>query len=269
MRMGIIAQRRKKERAARLRRRLMIAAGILLLSALAMSPQMHERIAALSQGIQTFGESIQGELTLEEMEVYALQLAVFDSGERAAQEAKRLQAQGVRCVVWQRERMRIVADAAFSREALSGDAAQGNDAYVIRETLPGVALRLTADAKDLEAARQLLEMPDRIFREIAQDEGHIAQIIADVRPAAEAAIEAHPENALYTQLAQSLVNWCRLMENAAPELSQARLRSYAAVTICTLCRELRLALENQAESAASTASAQRTPSTAAEVMPPA
>ena len=80
---------------------------------------------------------------------------------------------------------------------------------------------------------------------------------------------AHPESALYTQLAQSLVNWCTLMEQTRQETDEAAARRYAAVTICTLCRELRIVIANQPASAQSTASAQRMPSTAAEVMPPA
>ena len=60
----------------------------------------------------------------------------------------------------------------------------------------------------------------------------------------------------------------KTVEKTMAEQNEADARSYAAITICMLCRELRLALEGQA-SAASTASAQRTPSTAADVMPPA
>ena len=265
--MGIVSQRRKKERAARLRRRLMIAACVLLLASAAMSPQLRQKIGTLSRDVQVFTSSGLDELTLGEMEVYALQLAVFDSGERAADEAKRLTEMGVRCVIWQREKMRIVADAAFSRQALTNRAAQGQEAYVIREVLPKVSLRLTADTADLPAALALLKLPDRALAQILAGEVTLEQLVAEIEPLAVQALKAHPENTLYTQLAQSLVNWCQLMEKT--ELTDELAKSYAAVTMCTLCRELRLALENQMVSEASTASAQRTPSTAADVMPPA
>ena len=48
-------------------------------------------------------------LTLPEIPVYALQLAVFDSGERALAQARALQQEGIRCMVWQREKMRLIA----------------------------------------------------------------------------------------------------------------------------------------------------------------
>ena len=55
---------------------------------------------------------------------------------------------------------------------------------------------------------------------------------------------SHPDHALYTQLAQSLANWCALMEKTMQETDERSARSYAAVTMCTLCRELRLALKH-------------------------
>ena len=268
MRMGIVSRRRKKQRAERLRRRMMIAACVLLLACAAMSPQLREKISTLSGNVGAFGSS-HDELTLGELEVYALQLAVFDSGERAADEARRLTELGICCVIWQREKMRIVADVAFSRGALRNTAAQGQEAYVIREVLPKVSLRLTADTVDLPAALALLELPDRVLEQILDGNAPLDQIAAQIEPLAAQALKAHPENTLYTQLAQSLLNWCALMEKSRTELTDELARSYAAVTMCTLCRELRMALESQTVSDASTASAQRTPSTAADVMPPA
>ena len=54
------------------------------------------------------------------------------------------------------------------------------------------------------------------------------------------------------------------MEKTLAQTDEAEARSYGAVSMCMLCRELRQAL-----SASNTVSAQRTPSTAADVMPPA
>jgi len=107
--MGIVSERRRKERARRMRMRLMIAAVIVLLSSLAMTPGLRETITELGKrGLPVFEQRAEAEMTLPKREVYALQLGVFDSGERAAEEAARLQHTGVPCIVWQREKMRIV-----------------------------------------------------------------------------------------------------------------------------------------------------------------
>jgi len=267
--MGIVSERRRRERARHMRRRLMIAAGILLLSSLAMAPALRESIALLERhGLPVFGQNAEAEMTLPKIEVYALQLGVFDSGERAALEAARLQQAGVRCVVWQREKMRIVCGVALSREKLDMNGAKGNDAYVITDTLPKVMLRIQADAARIEQVRRVLETPDEILMHLLTGEVALPQIVQETQELVREEQNAHPEHALYTELAQSLGNWCALMEKTMAEYSEADARNYASVTICTLCRELRLALESQAN-AASTASAQRTPSTAADVMPPA
>lgn len=271
--MGIVSERRKRQRLQRIRRRLLIAAIVALLGAAAMTPALRQRIAqTLRQGVdaaQAFaaGRSAQAELTLPEREVVALQLGVFDSGERASGEAQRLQAAGVRCVVWQRDKMRIISDVALSREGLNTE--EGQEGYVIRETLPRVSMRLTADAGALEAVQALLMLPDALLTALLDESRALEPLLADTRAQAERALSAHPESALYTQLAQSLVNWCALMEQTRQETDEAAARRYAAVTICTLCRELRIVIANQPTSAQSTASAQRMPSTAAEVMPPA
>ena len=266
MRMGIVMQRRRMRQAARLRRRLLtavLAAGVL--ASLGFSPWMKTQYAALRGNVQTFSESLQQEMTLSGYDVYALQLAVFDSGERAASELSRLKALGVRCVIWQRERMRLVADTAFSREALNKSAAKGQEAYVIRDTLKPVSLRLSADSAGVALAKTLLELPDRTFERIlGESDVPLARIAEDVKIIASEALYAHPENELYTQLAQSLAAWCDLMEKTLEETGEDDARSYGAATMYTLCRDLRQAL-----SALSTASAQRTPSTAADVIPPA
>ena len=262
--MGIIAERKRKRRAAQQRKHMMrLAALLCVLAGLACIPSMRERLEQFS-GIQVFSQLDEQEITLPEYDVYALQLAVFDNGQRAAAEAKRLQQAGVRCVIWQKEKMRIVADAALSREALNPDAAKGRDAYVISDTMEEITLRLQADAIGIEQAKELLQTPDGVFNSILTGKESMQDIVSHTRTLAGEAVGAHPENALYTQLAQSLVNWCGLMDRTLEQADEADARSYGAVTMCMLCRELRQAL-----SASSTASAQRTPSTAADVMQPA
>lgn len=265
MRMGIVAQRRRKRRAAQLQKSLLGAVGIAcVLALLACSPPILERIRGLAQDVQAFSHSAQLDMTLPEYDVYALQLAVFDNGERAANELRRLQARGVRGVIWQKERMRIVADAALSREALDVSAAKGEEAYVISDTLEAVSLRLNADAAGIEQVKTLLETPDRVLKTLALGTESVFAAVAETRTLAQEASTAHPENELYTQLAQSLLGWCDLMEKTLDESDEAAAGNYGAATMCLLCRELRQAL-----SMLSTASAQRTPSTAADVMPPA
>ena len=61
-----------------------------------------------------------------------------------------------------------------------------------------------------------------------------------LRAQAQRGVSAHPENTLYTQLAQSLVNWCALIEKT-PNGD----KPYARATMALLCRELRRALANQ------------------------
>ena len=273
MRMGIVSERRHRQRVQRIRRRLLIVAMVALLAGAAMTPELRQRIAeTVRRGMDTAqafapGRRAQAELTLPEREVYALQLGVFDSGERAASEAQRLQAAGVRCVIWQRDKMRIVSDVALSRDGLN--TGEGQLGYIIQETLPRVCMRLTADAGDLEAVQALLMLPDALLTALLDEGQALEPLLADTRAQAERALSAHPESTLYTQLAQSLINWCALIEQTRREADEAAARRYAAVTMCTLCRELRMAIANQAPSTASTASAQRMPSTAAEVMPPA
>lgn len=267
--MGIISERRRQQRAQRMRRRLMIAACVLMLCALAMTPQLRQKIAQFGAvALPVFDQSTEAEMTLPKREIYALQLGVFDSGERAAAEVQRLQQTGVRCIIWQREKMRIISSVALKREGLSTARAGGNEAYVIKDVLERITLRIRASAGDLAQVQQLLQTPDEVLMHLLTGEMDLVALVKETRARAQEALHAHPENPLYTQLAQSLVNWCALMETDTSSDDEQAARDYAAVTMCTLCRELRLALKNQA-SAASTASAQRTPSTAADVMPPA
>ena len=224
---------------------------------------MRSGVAAVSAALPRSSEA---QLTLPELRVYALQLGVYDSGERAQTELQRLTADGVPCVIWQREQMRIVCDAALSREALEDAAAQGREACVAEETLAEVVLRVEAQSGALSGVRELLLLPDSLLVALGGEEP-LADLLERTRAQAALALAAHPEHTLYTQLAQSLCNWCALIEGTLETQGEAVARSYARATICTLCYELRRVLTE--DSAASTASAQRTPSTAAEVMPPA
>ena len=185
MRMGIVSERRHRQRVQRIRRRLLIVAMVALLAGAAMTPELRQRIAeTVRRGMDTAqafapGRRAQSELTLPEREVYALQLGVFDSGERAASEAQRLQAAGVRCVIWQRDKMRIVSDVALSRDGLN--TGEGQLGYIIQETLPRVCMRLTADAGDLEAAQALLMLPDALLTALLDEGQALEPLLADTR----------------------------------------------------------------------------------------
>lgn len=272
MRMGIILQRRKRRQMRLIRQRLVIVMIVALMSAAVMSEDLRQKLrGAAEKSAQVFSseQRAQIELTLPEKKVYALQLGVFDSGERAASEARRLEQAGVSCMVWQREKMRIVSDVASGREQLDFDSAKGQDAYVISDTLEEVCVRISADADAIEDVQALLSLPDSVLEQLLESGGEaLSEVIQRTREQAQAAHTAHPENELYTQLAQSLLNWCTLMEQARMQTDARGAVSYAQVTMYALCYELRAAINRQA-SAESTASAQRTPSTAADVMPPA
>ena len=262
---------RQREARRRRRRRLCIAAAVAMLAVVAMAPQLRGELAAWARrGLAAVPALIprsgEAQVTLPERRVYALQLGVFDSGERAQTELQRLTDDGVPCVIWQREQMRIVCDAACAREALDVASPQGREAYVIGEALPEVVLRVEAQSGALGDVRTLLLLPDELLSALSGEEV-LTGLLERTRSQAVAALHAHPEHELYTQLAQSLCNWCALIEGTLETQGEAAARSYARVTVCTLCYELRRTLIAQSEE--STASAQRTPSTAAEVMPPA
>ena len=178
------------------------------------------------------------EVTLPERRIYALQLGVFDNEESAESERKRLAAMGVPCVVWQDAQMRLMADAATSRETLLGETA-GQTSFVTEETLTRVDMRLSAGRSDGNDAARLLHLPDEALSRLESGEA-LADVLADVRAQAQRGVSAHPENTLYTQLAQSLVNWCALIEKT-PNGD----KPYARATMALLCRELRRALANQ------------------------
>lgn len=272
-----ISTRQRRERMRRVRRRMVLFAAVLV--CLALMSSLWERIVAMAQAgmqaVQAFAsvQAGEAELTLPAMEIYALQMGVFDSGESAERERQRLYARGIPCMVWQREQMRLVCAVALTREDLPKEAAGGEEAYVIADPWPEVSLRLSAGEAELGDVQAMLCMPDHLFDRLLQSEAEepLERIVQQAAEAAEQALTAHPENVLYTQLAQSLSNWCTLMEDAGTQLDGQAARRYAAVSMGTLCRELRMALLGSAdqESEESTASAQRTPSTAADVMPPA
>ena len=245
---GIVTRRRvKRERGMRMRRRALTAGIVLLLCALAMTPELREKIIALAKSGEKAVQTLAGatkeeriEMELPEMTVFALQLGVYDSGERAASQQKLLAQQGVRCIVWQREKMRIVCGVAKSRDALDTQAAQGHEAYVITDTMPKVRLRIDCAVSERKETEAFILLPDALMEELMAGEGRsLSEITADTREKAKRAMELHPEHLLYTQLAQSLINWCELTEASA---GSASAKNYAAVMMYTICREWRMAL---------------------------
>lgn len=232
----------------RIRRRAIIVGAVAVFCALAASADVRMLIAkSMEQGVQAAQvfastEAETREITLSQMEVYALQLGVYDSGERAQSEQQRLTAAGVPCIVWQRDKMRIVCSVSMSREALDLAAAGGNDAYVIKDVLPEVRLRIGAAAGEMDAAAELIVLPDTALSELlAGSSGRaLEEIVNDTREKASAALKAHPEHLLYSQLAQSLINWCEIV--TAQDGGEQTTKNYALVTMCTICREWRAAL---------------------------
>ena len=185
-------------------------------------------------------EAAQAQLSLPERTLFALQLGVFDSEQRAMEQAKRLQAGGAACIIWRGEKLRLVSDASFLHEKLDAGAAKEYDTYVYQEIIPSVTLRLSADAKALADVKNLLTLPDGILIRLTQEQEEPLDTLVDqVRRTAEEAAFAHPENTLYTQLAQSLINWCGLMEE---HIQERDAYTYARATMGALCRELRRAL---------------------------
>lgn len=251
MRRHYISRRERLERARRMRRRAIMAGIVALLAALGMAPPLRAKIeSAGRQGIQAMQafaarEEAQAELTLPGREVYALQVGAFDSGERAEQERSRLAQQGLPCIIWQREQMRLICCAAATREALDMVSAKGKDAYVVADSWPQVRLCLRAGQADVEEALALLMLPDGLFGRLQSGEA-LGTLVDEAREKAKRALDTHPENVLYSELAQSLQNWCSLMEETASTQSEATARAYATATMCTLCRELRVALNAQA-----------------------
>ena len=230
-----------------MRRRAMILGGVLLLAGTAMAQPLRDRLLQAGRAglaaVQTFASSTpeEAELTLPEIKIWALQLGVFDSGERAAQEQERLLAQGIPCAFWQREQMRLICEAALAKEALDMTASGGQETFVIAETAPQISLRLSAAQGEAEEAAAFLALPDGLLERLSAGEP-LKEIMIETRETAERALRAHPQNTIYTQLAQSLLNWCALMEQTMQAQTQAAAAAYARVTMYMLCRELRLTL---------------------------
>lgn len=272
--MGIIAERRRKERAKQICRRLIVLCMASALGFAASSQGLRMRASALLDAlpwpVQAFAGSggAQTELTLPQRRVYALQLGVFDSEERARARAGELAEQGISCIVWQRDKLRIVSAVALSREALDGAVLGGLERYVIEDSLPQVDMRITAEPDDLSDVQAMLALPDNALMTLLETQKPLQEVVFQVRESAKEAEKAHPESELYTGLAEKLLAWCVLMEEAAEKTDGDTARGYAALTLYTLAGELRQIIAS-IPSDASAASAQRTPSTAAEVMPPA
>ena len=259
--MGVISKRRRKQRLRRVGRCAALAAIVVLLGITAASSNAFGWASGLlDQGLAVFsaGKGVQAEVGLEEKRIAALQMGVFDSGERALSEAQRLERLGVRCMIWQDERFRLIADAADTRDTLSMDAAKGLEAYVIDETLDTVRLRVEAGMDEIDAVCRLLTLPDETLDRLIAGSA-LNDEIANIRLLADGAVKAHPEHQLYADLAENLLAWCGRMEALGEEA-----RGYGKAAMLALCKELRQALIM-----ASADSAQRTPSTAADVMPPA
>ena len=141
-----LTSRQKRQRTKKIRNRVILALAVLALTSAAMAPELRAYLnAKIRRGVQAFADlrAQEIEVTLPERRIYALQLGVFDNGESAESERKRLAAMGVPCVVWQDAQMRLMADAATSRETLLGETA-GQTSFVTEETLTRVDMRLSA-----------------------------------------------------------------------------------------------------------------------------
>lgn len=209
-----LTSRQKRQRTKKIRNRVILALAVLALTSAAMAPELRAYLnAKIRRGVQAFADlrAQEIEVTLPERRIYALQLGVFDNGESAESERKRLAAMGVPCVVWQDAQMRLMADAATSRGTLLGETA-GQTSFVTEETLTRVDMRLSA-RKERRKRRGAAAATYRMKRFPRLESGEaLADVLADVRAQAQRGVSAHPENTLYTQLAQSLVNWCALIE---------------------------------------------------------
>ena len=227
-----LTSRQKRQRTRKIRNRVILILALLSLASAAMAPELRAYLTAkIHSGVQAFADLRTSEidLVLPEKKITLLQLGVFDNGESAQSERARLAGLGVPCAVWQDARMRLIADAA----------AQGMACFIAEETLARVDVSLSAGESDAQTAAELLHLPDETLSRLEEDET-LSDILADVQTRARRAVSAHPENTLYTQLAQSLVNWCALMEE-----TPTGTRPYARATMALLCRELRRALVNQ------------------------
>ena len=245
------------------------------LALLAMKPDVRALLSGTLmksvRAVQAFAlpESDQAEIMLKERKIYALQLGAYDDGERAKREQNRLFEAGLPTIIWQKEQMRLICSAALLRSGVDVRAAKGQEAWVIEQNLGEVQLRIQCGAAQLDEVRTLLLTPDALLNAVCAGDA-LDGLLERTRMAAQNAMGMYPDVPIYDQLAQSLANWCDLMERVRDTAGEETARHYASATLAILCDELRQALTaagNQSE--ASTASAQRTPSTAADVMPPA
>ena len=237
-----LTSRQKRRRIKKIRNRVVLVLAMLALASAAMAPDLRAYLTAkIRGGVQAFADLHTSEinLVLPKKKLALLQLGVFDNGESAQSERARLAGLGVPCLLWQDERMRLIADAAADQQTLMDAAAQGLACFTAEETLDRVDVSLSAGERDAQMAAQLLHLPDETLARLEEDEA-LESILDDVQARARQAVSAHPENALYTQLAQSLINWCALMEE-----TPGNTRPYARATMALLCRELRRALANQ------------------------
>lgn len=237
----------RQRMAARRRRCAGVAVCILLVAGAAFSPVRENMMRAAKDGAAALWSIARHDvqtqtLILPELEVYALQLGVYESGERAQTEAERLLEAGIPCVVWQRERMRLVCGASLSAEGLDHTAAAGRETFVVHETLPQIRLRLNAEAEELKAVCELLRLPDTLLETLDGGDAQLDALVAQTRSKAQAALTAHPESVLYTQLAQSLMDWCALVQQAQDSSMGESSRVYAQAMACVLADRLRSAL---------------------------
>ena len=238
-----LTSRQRRQRAKIIRNRVITAALVLMLAAAAMAPALREQLMQVIdrsiRAAQAFAVMREGEtvVTLEPIALYALQLGVYDNGERAQSERERLSQLGIPCAIWQESEMRLIAAVSASRETMDMSAAKGQESFIVAKTLEKVELKLSAEENSLSAAAELMRLPDETLIRLMDGRDALSDILADVREKAERAVGEHPENELYTQLAQSMLNWCALIERTSDNSY-----AYAGATMALLCTELRRTL---------------------------
>ena len=144
---------------------------------------------------------------------------------------------GIPCAIWQENVMRLIAAVSDARESINPDAAKGQESFIIAKTLEKVEIKLSAEENSISAAAELMRLPDETLIRLMKGRDTLPDILAKVREKAESAVGEHPENELYTQLAQSLLNWCALIER-----TDDNPYAYAGATMALLCMELRRTL---------------------------
>ena len=230
-----LTSRQRRQRAKIIRNRVITLAVVLMLAAAAMAPALREQLMqVIGRGIhavQAFTALREGEtvIVLEPIALYALQLGVYDNGERAQSEWQRLNQMGIPCAIWQENVMRLIAAVSDARESINPDAAKGQESFIIAKMLEKVEIKLSAEENSISAAAELMRL--------MKGRDTLPDILAKVREKAESAVGEHPENELYTQLAQSLLNWCALIER-----TDDNPYAYAGATMALLCMELRRTL---------------------------